>query len=177
MKKTTKRQIIYIHGLNSSANSNKFKSILKIYPTAICIEWKTDDNISMILNQAYEDLKGVVEEMTLIGSSTGGNFGWQLQQKLKEHGKSSELILLNPLVDIAFKYEANFPENLTPFLAIMNRFDNTKVFLGIHDEVLNAEKTKEFFEIQQKNFPNQIEIIEIEDNHRIVNFESLLTLI
>ena len=41
---TNNRQIVYIHGLNSSANSKKFKSILKVYPSAICIEWKTDDN-------------------------------------------------------------------------------------------------------------------------------------
>ncbi len=174
---TNNRQIVYIHGLNSSANSKKFKSILKVYPSAICIEWKTDDNITTILNDAYEHLKGVVEDLTIIGSSTGGNFGWQLQKKLKEHGKSSELVLLNPLVDVSLKYEDNFPENLAHYLAVMNRFEHTKVFIGVHDEVLNAEKSKQFFEIQQKIFPDQIEIIEVDDNHRIENFESLLTLI
>ncbi|MEG1200103.1 MAG: hypothetical protein RSD53_11965, partial [Algoriella sp.] len=107
----------------------------------------------------------------------GGNFGWQLQQKLKENGKSSELILLNPLIDISFKYENNFPENLTKYLADMNRFENTKVFLGVHDEVLDVKKSIDFFDVQQRISPDQIEIIEVDDNHRIKNFDSLLTLI
>ena len=68
------RQIVYLHGLNSSAKSNKFKSILQIYPSAVCVEWKTDDNISAILNDAYEDLKGIIKDLTIIGSSTGGNY-------------------------------------------------------------------------------------------------------
>ena len=171
------RQIVYIHGLNSSANSKKFKTILKNYPSATCVEWKTEDNIVEILNEAYDHLKGVVEDLTIIGSSTGGNFGWQLQKKLKEHGKSSQLVLLNPLVDVSLKYVDNFPDNLAKYLVDMNRFENTKVIIGIHDEVLNAEKSKEFFEIQQTIFPHQIEIIEVDDNHRIEKFETLLTLI
>ena len=171
------RQIVYLHGLNSSAKSNKFKSILQIYPSAVCVEWKTDDNISAILNDAYEDLKGIIKDLTIIGSSTGGNFGWQLQRKLKENGKSSKLILLNPLIDISFKYEDNFPENLAKYLVDMNRFENTKVFLGVHDEVLDVTKSIDFFEVQQNIFPDQIEIIEIDDDHRIKNFDSLLTLI
>ena len=171
------RQIVYIHGLNSSANSKKFKSILKVYPSAICIEWKTEDNIKTILANAYEYLKGIIDDLTIIGSSTGGNFGWQLQQKLKENGKSSELILLNPLIDISFKYENNFPENLTKYLVDMNRFENTKVFLGVHDEVLDVKKSIDFFDVQQRISPDQIEIIEVDDNHRIKNFDSLLTLI
>ena len=84
---TNNRQIVYIHGLNSSANSAKFKTILKNYPSAICIEWKTEDNIATILFEAYEHLKGLVNDLTIIGSSTGGNFCWQLQQKLKEKWK------------------------------------------------------------------------------------------
>lgn len=174
---TNNRQIVYIHGLNSSANSTKFKTILKNYPSAICIEWKTEDNIATILFEAYEHLKGLVNDLAIIGSSTGGNFGWQLQQKLNENGKSSELILLNPLVDVSMKVENNFPENLSQYLVDMNRFENTTVFLSVHDEVLDFEKLKTFFEIQQNIFPQQIEIIEIDDNHRIRNFESLLTLI
>ncbi|WP_314241711.1 YqiA/YcfP family alpha/beta fold hydrolase [Empedobacter tilapiae] len=174
---TNNRQIVYIHGLKSSANSTKFKSILKIYPSAICVEWKAEHNIGTVLFDAYDHLKGLVNDLTIIGSSTGGNFGWQLQQKLKENGKSSELILLNPLVDVSMKVENNFPENLSQYLVDMNRFENTKVFLSVHDEVLDFEKLKSFFEIQQCIFPKQIEIIEIDDNHRILNFESLLTLI
>ncbi|WP_413531892.1 YqiA/YcfP family alpha/beta fold hydrolase [Empedobacter brevis] len=174
---TNNRQIVYIHGLNGSANSNKFKSILKIYPSAICVEWKVEDNIFDILIETYEHLKGKIDDLTIVGSSTGGNFGWQLQQKLKENGKSSELILLNPLVDISVKLDNDFPENLLQYLVDMNRFENTKVFLSVNDEVLDFIKLKTFFEIQQNIFPQQIEVIEIDDDHRIHNFDSLLTLI
>lgn len=174
---TKNQQIVYVHGLYSSANSSKFKSILKKYPSAICVEWRVEDTISAILLEAYDHLKGVVEDLTIIGSSTGGNFAWQLQQKLKENGKSSELILLNPLVDVSVIKELDFPENLIQFLVDMNRFENTKVFLSVHDEVLDFEKLKKFFEMQDNIFPNQIDMIEIDDDHRIHNFELLLTLI
>ena len=81
------------------------------------------------------------------------------------------------MIDVSFKYEDNFPENLAKYLVDMNRFENTKVFLGVHDEVLDVTKSIDFFEVQQNIFPDQIEIIEIDDDHRIKNFDSLLTLI
>lgn len=171
------RQIVYIHGLNSSVNSQKFKILKEAFPTAICVEWTVENNIFDIIQVTYEKLKGIINNLVIIGSSTGGNFAWQLQKKLKENGKSSELILLNPLVDQSFKYVDDLPEELSKYLADMNRFEDTKVFLALRDDVLNTEKLKDFFEIQQKIFTDQIQIIEVDDNHRIENFETLLTLI
>lgn len=171
------RQIVYIHGLSSSVNSQKFKILQQAFPSAKCVEWTTEDNIFDIIQDAYDKLKGIVNNLVIIGSSTGGNFAWQLQKKLKENGKSSELILLNPLIDSSFKYDDNLPEELNKYLVDMNRFENTKVFLALHDDVLNTGKLKDFFEIQQRIFTDQIQIIEVDDNHRIENFETLLTLI
>ena len=59
----------------------------------------------------------------------------------------------------------------------MNRLEHTKVLRIVQDEIINAEKSKKYFKIKKKIFPDQIEIIEVDDNHRIENFESLLTLI
>lgn len=171
------RQIVYIHGLYSSKNSKKFRVITKNFPTAICVEWKVEDNIFEIIQNSYNLLKGEIKDLVLIGSSTGGNFAWQLQKKLLENGKSSQLILLNPLIDITFKFLDDFPSQLSSYLVPMNIFVNTKVFLGMKDEVLDAYKSKKFFEIQQKSFINQIDIIEVEDGHRLDNFSSLLLLI
>lgn len=171
------RQIVYIHGLNSSVNSQKFKILQQAFPTAICVEWTVEDNIFDIIHDAYEKLKGIVNNLVIIGSSTGGNFAWQLQKKLKENGKSSELVLLNPLIDSSFKFSNDIPDELNKYLVDMNRFEDTKVFLALHDDILDTEKLKDFFEIQQKIFTNQIHIIEVDDNHRIENFETLLTLI
>ena len=167
-------KVFYIHGLYGSRSSRKFNFIQQKYPTAVCLEWKFNDNLTFYLENTFHMLEMVEGKITLIGSSVGGNFAWQIQQKLLEIGKDCELILINPLVELMYKYEDNFPQHLVTYLKPMNHFVNTKVIIGLQDEVLNANQTRAHFEMYDFNHPNTIEIVLVEDDHRISNFATLL---
>lgn len=166
--------IFYIPGLYGSRSSRKFNLIKDKYPTSVCLEWKYNDPIEIFIENTFHMLEMVKTPITLIGSSVGGNFAWQIQQMLLETGIDCELILINPLVELMFKYEDNFPSHLVSYLKPMNKFHHTKVIIGLHDEVLDAHQTKAFFEMYDYNNPNQIEITLVEQDHRISNFSELI---
>lgn len=167
-------QVFYIHGLYGSRSSRKFNLIKEKYPTAVCLEWKFNEDINIFIENTFHMLEMVEDKIVLLGSSVGGNFAWQIQQRLLAMGKSCELILINPLVELMYKYEDNFPNHLIQYLQPMNTFSETKVIIGLQDEVLNANQTRAHFEMYDFNHPNQIEIILVEDDHRISNFIELL---
>lgn len=166
--------VFYIHGLYGSRSSRKFTLIQQKYQTAVCLEWKYNDPIDVFIENTFHMLETVQHPITLIGSSVGGNFAWQIQQMLLEFGKKCELILINPLVELMYKYEDNFPKHLVSYLKPMDKFTCTKVIIGLHDEVLNAEQTKAHFEIYDYNNPNELEIFLVEQDHRISNFGELI---
>lgn len=167
-------KVFYIHGLYGSRSSRKFGFIQQKYPTAICLEWKFNDNVDVFLQNTFHMLETVKDPITLIGSSVGGNFAWQIQQKLLTEGINCELILINPMIELMYKFEDNFPNHLVQYLSPMDTFSNTKVIIGLKDEVLDAHQTKAFFEMYDYNNPNKIEITLVEDDHRISNFHKLL---
>ena len=167
--------VFYIHGLYGSKNSRKFTYIQSKYPNAICLEWKFNDNIDFYLENTISTLVNVNEHITLIGSSVGGNFAWQIQQKLIELGKECDLVLINPLVDLAYKYEDNFPQHLIKYLKSMDEFINTTVFISSQDEVLDANQINSFFDKYNNVNSNQVDIKMVDADHRISNFEMLIT--
>lgn len=170
-------KIFYIHGLYGSRSSRKFNFIQEKYPQTICLEWKYNDNIDVYIENTFHMLEVVKEPITLIGSSVGGNLAWQIQQKLLAVGKNCDLILINPLIEVAYKYEDNLPHNLIKYIKPMLCISNTKVIIGMQDEILNAIQSRAFFEIYDYNNPNELEIIIVEDDHRISNFQAILTVI
>lgn len=78
------------------------------------------------------------------------------------------------MVELIYKFEDNFPNHLVQYLKPMDYFKNTKVIIGLHDEVLDAHQTKAFFEMYDYNNPNDIEITLVEDDHRISKFDKFL---
>lgn len=78
------------------------------------------------------------------------------------------------MVELIYKFEDNFPNHLVQYLKPMDYFKNTKVIIGLHDEVLDAHQTKAFFEMYDYNNPNHIEITLVEDDHRISKFDEIL---
>lgn len=170
-------KVFYIHGLYGSRSSRKFNFIQQKYPQALCLEWKFNDNIEIYIENTCHMLEMVNAPITLIGSSVGGNLAWQIQQKLLALGKSCTLILINPLIELAYKYEDNIPQNLIKYIKPMLFLTKTKVIIGMQDEVLNAIQSRAFFEMYDFNHPNEIEIIIVNDDHRISNFQEVLSLI
>jgi len=170
-------KVFYIHGLYGSRSSRKYNLIKEKYPTAICLEWKFNDNLTHFIENTFHMLEMVQEPITLIGSSEGGNFAWQIQHMLLEVGISCDLILINPFVEIMYKYEDNFPKHLLQYLKPMNHFIRTKVIIGLQDEVLNANQTRAHFEMYDFNHPGNVEIILVKDDHRISNFSEVMPMI
>lgn len=168
------RKIFYIHGLYGSKSSKKFNEILNKYPNAVCLEWKYNENISEFIEQATDLIRKEIQEVTLIGSSAGGNLVWQIQQELKKVEKEAELILINPLVDITHLYENNIPHVFSRYIKPIDTLFNTKVVIGLQDEIINPHQNKGFFELYDYNYPNQLEIIVVDDDHRISNFKQLI---
>lgn len=167
-------KVFYIHGLYGSKNSRKFKEISIKYPNAVCLEWKYNDNIAEFIQHSTEMIVKEIQPVTIIGSSAGGNLAWQIQQKLKELGKEAHLILINPLVEVSHLYENNMPQVFAQYIKTFDKIYNTKVIIGLQDEIINPQQSKGFFELYDYNNPNQLEIIVVDDDHRISNFNKLI---
>ena len=97
-------QYVYIHGFGTTgANSTKFKKILAHATAnnakAIALEW--NEHQSDILEQLILQLENEIdwnEPVCLIGSSTGGNFTYQLLEKFPN--RKISFVLINPLLNV-----------------------------------------------------------------------------
>lgn len=143
-------QYVYIHGFGTTgANSTKFKKILAHATTknakAIALEW--NEHQPDILQQLTSQLNNQInwdETVFLIGSSTGGNFTYQLLEKFS--GKDIFFVLINPLLNVEQRKIDNY---LFPML-LANQLKNPSahlanglILLGKNDEVLDYNYTYE----------------------------------
>lgn len=96
------KTLLYFHGVGSSAASRKFIKLQSEFADkyqVTCVEWTyTSDMRTMITNlfTKYEHQKSIV----IIGSSTGGNFAYQLADSLRSSGVKVKLIMINPLLQL-----------------------------------------------------------------------------
>ena len=165
-------QYVYIHGFGTTgANSTKFKKI-KAHATAnnakaIALEW--NEHQPDILEQLTLQLESAIdwsEPICLIGSSTGGNFTYQLLEKFAD--KKIAFVLINPLLNIEQRKIDNY---LFPML-LANQLKNPSedlanglIILGENDEVLDYNYT------YQRLYENN-QIITGKWNHTLSNLET-----
>lgn len=143
-------QYVYIHGFGTTgANSTKFKKILAHATAnnakAIALEW--NEQQPDILEQLILQLENEIdwnELVCLIGSSTGGNFTYQLLEKFPN--RKISFVLINPLVNVEQRKIDNY---LFPML-LANQLKNPSahlanglILLGKNDEVLDYNYTYE----------------------------------
>jgi len=163
-------KLLYIHGLGSDSNSRKYLNLKDYFKKQFrfdCLEWKNDSNISQLLDEAEKMLESE-DKIILVGDSTGANFAYQLRERLKEKGKNSVLIMTSPLMNIDDRIaNFEFPENIIPQLWKIENPENALIIASRKDEVLNQ---KPLFE---KSL-NTIELIEVDDTHRLENFRNYL---
>src|SRR5690606_15305236 len=141
-------QYIYIHGFGTTgAGSNKFKKI-KNYADennakAIALEW--NEHQPDILEQLTLQLESEIdwsEPICLIGSSTGGNFTYQLLEQFAD--KKIAFVLINPLLNVEQRKidNYNFPMLLANQLKNPSEdLANGLIILGENDEVLDYNYT------------------------------------
>lgn len=141
-------QYIYIHGFGTTgAGSTKFKKIKehaeKYENTAIALEW--NERQTDIIEQLLKQLQLQVDwnrPLCFIGSSTGGNFTYQLLKKLAYKNTIIPFVLINPLLNIEQRKIDNldFPLQLADQLKNpSNDLNNGLILLGKKDEVLDPE--------------------------------------
>lgn len=165
------KKLLYIHGLGSDRNSRKFLNLESYFKDQFdynFVEWNNDSNISALLDIAENWLKSE-DQIILIGDSTGANFAYQLRERLKENNIKSILILTSPLLDIDNRIgDFEFPKSIIPQLWKIENPESALIIATQKDEVLNQ---KLLFEKLFKN----IELIEVDDNHRLEKFENYLS--
>lgn len=157
--------LFYFHGLGSNKESRKFKLIKNAFDishSCFCVEWRNDTDISGLLTDLWSLYKDK-EELVLIGDSTGGNFAYQLRERLKDSGVKIKLVLLNPLLDFSNRIASfPFPEKLEKSLEKIKEIDHCFLLQSNRDEVIDHSQMKIGPEVEQ---------LIIDDTHRLLTFE------
>ena len=163
--------IIYLHGLNSGIDSNKFKILQKTFGGIECFEWVPNDPIKDKLNDLVSKLSKQ-DEIVLIGDSTGANFAYQARELLKQYNKKVKLILISPLLSMVqmnkdfFLYEY-VTDSLRTNVIDINYINDALVIKPINDEVLS----------NPYEYILDCKVVNTESGHRIDNFEEYVSLI
>lgn len=159
-------KFLYIHGLNSDATSRKYLNLKEYFQDKFefnCLEWKNDDNISELLDQAELKLENEINPI-LFGDSTGANFAWQLRERRRHNGKNSILILTSPLLDLSKRIaEFEFPEQLKPYLKKIDNPENLMIIAPTKDELIDHSAL-------WKNEFEKMNLMKVNDTHRLPKF-------
>jgi hypothetical protein len=161
--------IIYIHGLNSSCQSNTAKLLRDEFGNNfLCPNLPLNPKLwGKTLDKFFSEIN-LDQKYTILGSSTGGFFANYFANKF-----GCKLILVNPVVD---------PSDLKQFVGINQNFHTgaeweltendvdylekfkidanipTLLFLGQNDEILDYRKSK-------RKFEGKAEVIVTKDSH------------
>lgn len=162
------KTLLYLHGLGSSANSKKFIRLQEEFTAqyqVVCPEWTVDTNIDFLLNNLFNKYQN--DEFTIIiGSSTGGNFGFQLANLLRQNGVKVKLILINPLLNLVSRITSRpFPTQLARYLHEIKEVNECTLILSLKDEVIDHS---------QISVGKAVQLFEIDDNHRVDDLEKLI---
>lgn len=165
-----RNKLLYIHGLGSNENSRKYqilKSYFELTLESSCLEWENDDSISMLLDKAENNLKGC-ENPVIIGDSTGANFAYQLRERRVAKNQNSILILTSPLLNFEKRITIiDFPENIKNQLIPILNPTKALIIATADDESIDQNW---LFEELLEN----ISLIKVDDNHRLMNFKDSL---
>jgi predicted esterase YcpF (UPF0227 family) len=158
---------IYIHGLNSSKNSYKYK-ILNQRFDMIILEWDKLTNINSKIDEIIKNINPS-DKLMLIGDSTGGNFACQLRDKLNILNIYSKLVLLNPLLNIESLIIDIMPNEILKYIKPINEIKDALLIISNNDEVVNNKDLNSFEETTN--------IVRVNDTHKLENIEEYIYLI
>jgi|GEM_PF-1492311 len=168
-------QYIYIHGFGTTgAGSMKFRKIKThaeaTHSKAIALEWneKQPDIVDQLLLQIEAQVNRA-QPFCFIGSSTGGNFTWQLLERLTCGTTPIPFVLINPLVNIVQRKmdHPDFPLELAHQLKDpSDLLSGGLVLLGGRDEILDPD-----YSIRILGQRNRI-VVGAEWDHTLSNIET-----
>lgn len=159
--------ILYIHGYGSNRESRKFfnlKESLPDFPAAV-FEWDEDTNFGFLLETAVKQTQEI-EQIILVGDSTGANFAYQVREQRKALGLSTILVLTSPLLDYTKRLNTDlqFSDNLKDSLIKITNIEDALVILAKEDEALD------FSDLDIRKDVTGSTVIYVDDTHRLENF-------
>lgn len=164
-----KPTLLYIHGLGSDKNSRKFMNLKNYFHDRFnydFLEWKNDSNIKLLIQEKFDKYQKI-ENLIIIGDSTGANFAYQLR-KLR-NCNSDKLILTSPLLDIEKRIASfDFPKTIIPYLEKITSPKNALIIATKKDEILDQS-----WIFENENF----NLKEVKDSHRLENFQNYISFI
>ena len=163
--------ILYFHGLGSNCDSSKFQILTREFSKEYsidCVLWNLNTDFSELLMNLQYKISGQ-KDVVLIGSSTGGNYAYQLAEKLRMSNSNVKLILINPLLNVNNRIaDFPFPSELLDSLIAIDEVNNCHLLISKNDEIINHNLIK-----IGKNGIIQY----IDDNHKVKDFEKYLDVI
>lgn len=151
------RNIIFIHGLESSGEGYKAKFLKSLFPeilTPNLFAYSSKIPVDHLLNFRMDQLEELINNKsnwTIIGSSFGGLMGTIFS--LKNPNKVELLILLAPFLTSPKYYDSlAIPINI-PVFAVH----------GIHDSVVPARKARE----HAKYLFSNLDYVLVDDDHQL----------
>lgn len=162
-----KQKLFYIHGYQSSPESNKgrlFKEILN----ATAIKYRDGKPENLVISKCLKNISNKIkniENVVLIGSSLGG---FLAAETALTHSNVKKLILLNPaIIPISTKYNKfnDVPKSIFEDMKDIRLFKNRikgdiTIIRGTEDEVIPDEWITQFAKYQK------VTIILLNDDHR-----------
>lgn len=174
-----KPTLLYIHGLGSDRNSRKFLNLKDYFKDRFVydfLEWNNDSDVKLLIQEKVGKFQNT-ENLIIVGDSTGANFAYQLREL--RNCKSDILILSSPLLDIENRIaDFEFPKSILPFLEKITSPKNAMIIATQTDEVL--DQTDLFWGVFDDDFVSpyeNLEVVEMEDSHRLLYFEHALPVI
>ena len=145
-----KNTLVFIHGLESTAQGTKAQYFRKLFPQMIIEDYTGDFQKRM---QKLNSLLGGLDNLILVGSSFGGLMAAWFA--LENEPRVKKLILLAPaLILEGFENAANRKLQIPVIL-----------YHGIKDDVVNPDKVKK---IAEKTFA-RLEYHLVDDDHPLSN--------
>ena len=142
------KKVLYLHGLESKQGGRKvgfLSSQAAVF--APSIDYRDND-----LHMKIFDMISRLKPDLIIGSSMGGYVGDEFSRFF-----NIPAILLNPAI-----HSRSFEPNLDKFALGFNETDETKkiVVLGMDDEIINPERTKQMLSSDERYVIEEIEGME-----------------
>ena len=118
------------------------------------------------LSRQYENEKSII---IIIGSSTSGNFAYQLRERLRLDGVKVKLILINPLLHLVQRTsQRTFPSNLVGYMSEIKEVKDCSLILSNEDEAIDHSLIR---------IGENVKVMSIDDNHRVKNVMKLMSII
>lgn len=162
--------LLYIHGLNSDANSRKLSLLKSYFGDRVdyhCIEWGDRTNLRFYFDKKRNEWLHY-QKLIIVGDSTGANFAYQLREQLRDSHHQIALVLLSPFMCTSQQIvRIRFPFYIIPQIWYINKPTRALIIASPTDEVLTQNW------LFEKDF-KEVKVIEVSDEHSLRDFEEYI---